>query len=140
MLSFDAADFQRQIENAAREIQSAVEQAGEVAVEAVGQHGLALKKAEIERGTYAKTAPRGSRRTGALRSGQQIESGPSERRIVTTGPAAAYEGHLANLRSGRDGVNRSNPAAEKAQAQLEVEAQAIAERAIEDRLRRTLGT
>jgi hypothetical protein len=136
MLSFDAAGFQRQLENAAREIERAVEEAGEAAVEAVGQHGLELKKAEVEK-TYERAEPRGSHRTGALRSGQHLEGERGERRI---GPGTVYEEHLAHLRPGADGVDRSNPAAANAQAQIEAEAQAIAERAIEDSLRRTLGT
>jgi hypothetical protein len=137
-MRFNAADFGRQMQNVVQEMGRAVEQASEEAVEAVGQRGLDLKQDAVET-TYGRPEPRGSRRSGAWRSGQAIERAPSQRRIVTTGPAAAYEPYLADLPTGRDGVNRSNPAAERAAEQLEGEAHGIAEQTIEDSLRRSLG-
>lgn len=134
MLSFDAAGFQRQLENAVREIQDAVEAAAQVGEEAVAQRGLELKQEEVEK-TYQRPEPRGSKRTGAFRDGQRLEGGPGERRIVTVGPAAAYEGRLANLNS-----ERRNPAAENAHARLEEEAGQVFEDTVEQELQQRLGT
>ncbi len=71
------------------------------------------------------------KRKGDWASGQRIEK-PSRfvREIVTIGDAANYEEHLANLPNGALGVNRSNPAAQKARDKTEQQLEAVLEQEI----------
>jgi hypothetical protein len=126
MLNFNGADFTRQLENAAHEIERAVEEAAQAGQEAVAQRGLELKQEEVGV-IYARPAPRGSRRTGALQAGQQIVRNGDALEVRTVGPAAEYEPYL------------KYPAAENAVERLEAEAPQVFERAVEDALRERLG-
>ena len=73
---------------------------------------LNAKRRTVAR-TYRRSIPRSKtgrarwNRGGDLLNGQTIESRTGERIIITVGPAAKYEGRLANLPTGADGINRS---------------------------------
>jgi len=101
--------------------------AAESGLDDVAGMALEVKGGEIQP-TYQRPIPAGPqgapkwRRSNDWKEGQVIESEPGERRILTTGAAAEYEGHLESLPSGEDGVNRSNPAAENALPKIEARA------------------
>lgn len=96
---------------------------------------LEEKLSALDEGTYSKPIPTNAeyrkgkprkassdasrpawKRTNALRDGQAIENrGEGKRAVVTTGPGAVYEGRVADLPTGPDGINRSNAASVKGQ-------------------------
>jgi len=116
-----------------------VKAAQEAMLDRCAQVTLNAKRRMVGR-TYSRAIPRSKtgrarwKRGGDLLNGQTIESRPGERVITTTGNAVKYEGRLANLPTGADGVNRTNKAAEDAHRTVAPQLQAIAEQEIKNRL------
>lgn len=130
----------------ARGIVAALEQlpreiaiAGESGLDSVAELALQQKQREISK-TYRRTIPRGKggkpkwQRSGNWQNEQRIESKAGERVIVATGESAGYEAKLADLPTGKDAVNRSNPAAQNARAVVEKSAVALMETALKKAL------
>ena len=94
-----------------------VGKASEKGLDTLAKQALKWKNREIAK-TYKRPIPNGKdgnpkwERSGAMRDGQTIESSPGQRVITTVGDASGYEARLANLPTGKDGINRSNPAAQ----------------------------
>jgi len=91
----------------------------------VAQIGLQAKLRQVRK-TYARKIPLSNtgaalwKRTGAWLQGQRILNiSRVERHIVTEGNAEKYEGRLANLNTGADGINRTNAATEAAAVVIE---------------------
>lgn len=109
----------------------------ESGLDKVAQLALAAKQTEIAK-TYSRTVPRGKsgkakwERSGNWKDGQFIESKNGERSIVS---AADYETRLADLPTGKDGVNRSNPAAKNARDSIEKRAIELMESEIKKALK-----
>lgn len=108
-ISTNADDVARELEEMARQIQPAQERG----LDAGAQILKGAKQVEKAK-TYVRPTKGKKKRSGDFKRGDVIESEPGERRIVMTGPAADYEEKLANLPKSRDGVDRSNPAADNA--------------------------
>lgn len=114
----------------------------EGALDAVAEDGLRHKEGELQRGTYdrperrLKSGRRAWVRTQQLLRSQRIRRGPGVRFIEAIGAAARYEGRVADLPTGPDGINRSNAAAAKTAAWLE---DGNAQRIAEDEIKRRLG-
>lgn len=113
------------------QLQEQVTAVGEASLDALAARGLELKLEQVEE-TYSRPESRGTTRTGAFREGQSIESEPGVRRVGVRGRAEAYEPHLQVLATGRDGINRSNPAARKAHERLEAEVPDILDKVVRD--------
>lgn len=101
------------------ELGAEVQQASDLGVEAAAQAVLEIKQAKIER-TYHTEIPESAtgrllwERSGELRDGQAVQVlGEGQREVGPTNGAALYEGGLAELNTGADGINRSNPAAQE---------------------------
>jgi hypothetical protein len=115
----------------------------EAGLDATANLALRAKKREIDK-TYRRPIPRSATgkpkwtrkgTNGGWAGEQSIEKRQGERTITTTGEPAKYEGRLARLPTGADGVNRSNPAADRAAQITEPQALAV----FEDAFRRELG-
>jgi hypothetical protein len=101
----------------------------------VAKKGLYLKRANIRRPTYTRAIPRTSTgrprwvRTGSWKDGQVIRNNGAFGRVIQTSnvsKARRYEPYLANLPTSKyDGINRSNPAAERTMPELEAAAPGI---------------
>ena len=111
----------------------------EAVLDRAAQVTLHAKQRTVRR-TYKRAIPRSKtgralwERSSAMLNGQVIERRRGVRIIHTAGAAAKYEGRLANLPTGADGVNRTNPAAEDAHRIVEPQIQAIAENEIKESL------
>lgn len=117
-----------------------LEPASEGSLDAVASEGKAEKGRQIDP-TYRRAIPKDKHgrakweRDGAWRDGQRIRKSPGQREIGTDEPARDYEPGLAKRATARDGVNRSNPAAEKTHGVIEPKAGQI----FEDEMGRRLG-
>lgn len=120
-----------------------------VDVGAAVQHGLDVlaeaaeqKKLEFIEETYLRPIPGGVNgslkwaRSGDWKNEQTIEAFGSERLLGSRGHSEEYEGYLADLPTGADGINRTNAAAQKTQDWLEENGQDIFERAVYEFLSR----
>jgi hypothetical protein len=110
---------------------SRVPNATRAGLDAVAEETKAEKEAQ-QNPTYDRPIPRGKNgqpkweRTGQWRDNQVVQNrGADAREILTRGPAAEYEPRLARLPTGSDGVDRSNPASDNAEAVMEPKAPAI---------------
>ena len=80
---------------------------------------LERQKARQIGNTYKRAIPRSKtgrpkwKRSGDFQRGQVVKRSRGERSLGPEGNAAKYEGRLADLPTGADGVNRSNPAAQR---------------------------
>lgn len=117
-----------------------VDRATETALDRAAQIVSNAKRRQVDK-TYARAIPLRKngkpqwQRSGDFQRDQTIQSRPGERIIGGVGKSEKYEGRLAKLNTGADGVNRSNPAA--AEAARIVEPQLIP--AFESVLRNELG-
>lgn len=106
--------------------------AAENALDVVAQRAKSAKAKEIAK-TYARPIPRNGKgnskwkRSGDFQRDQVILRDPFQRTIAALGNSEAYEERLAKLRTGADGVNRSNPASERAYDTIEPQIEAIFE-------------
>lgn len=137
-ISFDIREFEREVDAAVDAIHDGASKGLDRAADVLLGH----KRRKMQR-TYSRAIPKGKNgkpkwsRTGAWLNGQEVEkTGPLERTVTTTGDAEAYERRLSNLRTGADGVNRTNNAAGDAQRVFEPQFLPIMEEAISGELRR----
>jgi hypothetical protein len=136
-IQFDSAAFTRDL-NA---LPDRIRQGAENGLDRGGDVTLNQKVKQVEV-TYRRSIPRSStgrprwRRRGNWLRGQEVRrTGELERTIVTTGPAEVYEGRLADLPTGPDGINRTNKASENAARIIEPQIKAIMEQAIREAIR-----
>lgn len=114
-LSANLSDLDAAIAKLVRDLPQAQEKGLNVSAALVlSEKALQVKK------TYDRPIPTSSsrrelwKRTGDFRDDQSVQVRPFERLIGGQGNSEKYEGRLARLPNGRDGINRSNPAAETA--------------------------
>lgn len=106
--------------------------AAERALDVVAKRALDAKAREIDK-TYGRDIPRNGKgnprweRSGDFQRDQVILRDPFQRTIAPLGNSEAYEERLATLPTGADGVNRSNPASERAFDRIEPQIEAIFE-------------
>jgi hypothetical protein len=136
-ISIDAAAFTRDLNVTADRLMQGLENG----LDRAAQVTLNQKVKQIET-TYRRSIPLSKngrprwRRYGNWLRGQEVRrTGAMERTIQTTGPAEAYEGRLADLPTGPDGVNRTNQASKRAGEIVEPQIQAVVDEAIRDAVR-----
>lgn len=90
--------------------------------------------------TYARPIPKGKngnpkwKRSGELARRQRVTATRGHRRLSPTGKAIKYEGRVAELPTGADNINRSNPAAEKTMEIIEPQIEPVFEQEIKNEL------
>lgn len=118
-------------------------EAVEAGLDATANLVLDAKKREMLSGTYRRAIPTSKKgrpkwqrkgTSGGWLGEQEIQKSPGERTITPTGEPAKYEERLANLPAGPDGINRSNPAGEKAVRATEPQIQPVFEDAFRNKL------
>jgi hypothetical protein len=138
-INIDTSQFTRIMDGYANHLPEATE----AGLDAVADLALRAKKRE-QQTTYRRPIPTGKNgkpkwkrkgTNGGWAGEQAIEKRAGERVVTTTGEPANYEGRLANLPTGADGVNRSNPASEKAAHTIEPQVGPV----FEDAFRRRMG-
>jgi hypothetical protein len=93
-------------------------------------------KADEQQITYDRgPAPGAPPHTGHWKNDQSIEGSGSERTLLPRGPSAAYEERLSDLPTGRDGINRTNPAAQRARDRTEADIENIVADVVRELLR-----
>lgn len=104
----------------------------EKALDVAAKRALDAKSKEVAK-TYARPIPRNGkgnpkwRRSGDWARDQVILRDPGMRTVGPLGNSEDYEERLATLPTGPDGVNRTNPAAERAYDVTEQQVAAIFE-------------
>ena len=106
-------------EQIANLVRADIDRATETALDRASQVVLNAKRRQVDK-TYGRPIPlrkNGTpqwKRSGDLQREQTIQSQTGQRTIGGVGNSEKYEGRLARLNTGADGVNRSNPAAAEA--------------------------
>ncbi len=114
-------------------------QAQEKGLDAAARVVLNEKSRQVGK-TYARPIPLRKngqpkwKRSGDFSKEQTVQSKPNERIIGGVGNSEKYEGRLAKLPDGADGVNRSNPATEEAVRIVEPQVEKVFEQAVRNAL------